>query len=53
MAEFARLAGAQKLLLFHHDPNHDDDELEALLRRVRELWDGDVELAREGDEILP
>ena len=52
VAEFARLAGVRRLLLFHHDPNHDDDELEALLRRVRELWDGDVELAREGDEIL-
>lgn len=51
VAEFARLAGAKRLLLFHHDPNHADDELEALLRRVRELWDGDVELAREGAEI--
>lgn len=52
VASFARLAGARKLLLFHHDPNHTDEDLEALCERVRELWnDGIVELAREGDEI--
>ena len=52
VADFARLAGARRLLLFHHDPNHDDDELEALCRRVSELWDGGrVDLAREGEEI--
>jgi ribonuclease BN (tRNA processing enzyme) len=52
VAAFARLAGAHRLLLFHHDPNHTDEDLEALCERVRELWDGGtVELAREGDEI--
>ena len=52
VADFARLAGAKRLLLFHHDPNHTDDELEALCARVAELWDGGtVDLAREGDEI--
>jgi phosphoribosyl 1,2-cyclic phosphodiesterase len=52
VADFARLAGARRLLLFHHDPNHSDDELESLCDRVRELWtDGSVDLAREGDEI--
>lgn len=52
VADFARLAGARRLLLFHHDPNHNDDDLEALCDRVRELWDGGaVELAREGDEV--
>jgi phosphoribosyl 1,2-cyclic phosphodiesterase len=52
VAAFARLAGARKLLLFHHDPNHTDDELEALCERVAELWDGGVvDLAREGEEI--
>ena len=52
VADFARLAGARRLLLFHHDPNHDDNELESLCRRVRELWDGGrVDLAREGEEI--
>jgi len=49
VADFARLAGVGRLLLFHHDPNHDDDELEALRERVRERWPGDVDLAREGD----
>jgi ribonuclease BN (tRNA processing enzyme) len=52
VADFARLAGAKRLLLFHHDPNHSDDELEALCARVRELWaDGSVDLAREGDSV--
>jgi phosphoribosyl 1,2-cyclic phosphodiesterase len=52
VAAFARLAGARRLLLFHHDPNHSDEDLEALCVRVRELWQGGVvELAREGDEI--
>jgi ribonuclease BN (tRNA processing enzyme) len=52
VADFARLASARRLLLFHHDPNHTDDDLEALCERVRELWDGgEVDLAREGEEI--
>jgi ribonuclease BN (tRNA processing enzyme) len=52
VADFARLSGAHRLLLFHHDPNHDDDELESLCDRVRELWaGGKVDLAREGEEI--
>jgi ribonuclease BN (tRNA processing enzyme) len=52
VAAFARLAGAARLLLFHHDPNHTDADLETLCERVRDLWDGGtVELAREGEEI--
>ena len=52
VADFARLAGAHRLLLFHHDPNHSDDQLDALCARVRELWaGGEVDLAREGEEI--
>jgi ribonuclease BN (tRNA processing enzyme) len=51
VADFARISGVGRLLLFHHDPNHDDAELEALRDRVRSLWDGPVELAREGDEL--
>jgi ribonuclease BN (tRNA processing enzyme) len=52
VADFARITGVRRLLLFHHDPNHGDAELEALRDHVRELWDGgDVELAREGDEL--
>lgn len=52
VADFARRAGARRLLLFHHDPNHTDEDLELLCERVQELWDGGVvDLAREGDEI--
>ena len=36
--EFANKADVDKLVLFHHDPYHTDDELEALLeRRARQL----------------
>jgi len=37
-ARFAEIANADRLLLFHHDPLHDDDELDAMCARVRELW---------------
>ncbi len=51
---FARLAEVDRLVLFHHDPLHTDDELDALRERARQLWDGDgsaVDLAYEGMEI--
>jgi phosphoribosyl 1,2-cyclic phosphodiesterase len=52
VASFAKIAGARRLILFHHDPNHTDQELELLCDRVRQLWDGGtVELAREGEVI--
>jgi ribonuclease BN (tRNA processing enzyme) len=52
VASFAKIAGARRLILFHHDPNHTDQELELLCDRVRELWHGGtVELAREGEVI--
>lgn len=31
---FARHAGAQHLVLFHHDPSHGDDELESLIAKA-------------------
>jgi ribonuclease BN (tRNA processing enzyme) len=31
----AREAGAKRLALFHHDPAHNDDELDDLLRQAR------------------
>jgi phosphoribosyl 1,2-cyclic phosphodiesterase len=49
---FAARAGARRLVLFHHDPMHTDDELEAMLAEARSLAvDASipVELAREGD----
>lgn len=51
---FAAMAGAESMLLFHHDPVHTDDDLEAHRERAHELWQGDgraPELAREGMEI--
>jgi ribonuclease BN (tRNA processing enzyme) len=52
VVDFARLAGARRLLLFHHEANHTDDEPESRCHRVRELWGGGtVDLAREGQEI--
>ena len=35
---FAELADAQQLLLFHHDPLHDDDQLDRLHSEARERW---------------
>jgi phosphoribosyl 1,2-cyclic phosphodiesterase len=48
---FAAIAGVERLVLFHHDPMRDDDQLEALLERARELSSGrpqPPELAFEG-----
>jgi hypothetical protein len=44
----------QQLVMFHHDPLHTDDQLEAMLRRAQELWDGhgtSPVLAYEGMEL--
>jgi len=50
---FAELAEVERLVLFHHDPMHVDEQLEAMLRRVRDITPDieDVVLAREGMEI--
>ena len=50
---FARRCDVQRLLLFHHDPSHDDAFLEALRREAVDRWtqldgQGSVDLAREG-----
>jgi phosphoribosyl 1,2-cyclic phosphodiesterase len=49
----ARAAEARRLVLFHHDPGHDDTALERLEARARELAgeDLDVYLAREGLDL--
>jgi phosphoribosyl 1,2-cyclic phosphodiesterase len=52
---FARRAGAETIVLFHHDPYHSDDELEALLDTARVRCSGDRErvcLAQEGMTII-
>jgi ribonuclease BN (tRNA processing enzyme) len=48
---FANRATVGQLLLFHHDPLHDDRKLDVLEQRARELWTGNGHpptVAREG-----
>src|SRR6185295_3221604 len=53
---FARRAGAGRTLLFHHDPTHSDEQLDALAEEARERWlemgglDGEIDLAVERSE---
>jgi phosphoribosyl 1,2-cyclic phosphodiesterase len=55
--QFGLRAGAGRLLLFHHDPAHDDDFLDALGVQAARRWtalggrDGAVALAAEGLEL--
>ena len=53
--ELARAAGARQLVTFHHDPAHDDDELDAMLAEARSLADGslDVQPGKEGMTFRP
>ncbi len=54
VATFARRARVGRLALFHHDPLHRDDELEAMREDVLERWDVDpalVSIAAEGSTI--
>jgi ribonuclease BN (tRNA processing enzyme) len=45
----AKAAGAKAVALYHHDPMHDDDMLDAVAARCAELRCGvDVIVAREG-----
>jgi phosphoribosyl 1,2-cyclic phosphodiesterase len=51
---FARLAKVERLVFFHHDPLHTDEQLRSLEARGRELWGPDgtaPELAREGASV--
>lgn len=52
--EFARRARAQRLLLFHHDPSHTDEDLEQLLEEARGAIDAPrewVSLAADGMRV--
>jgi phosphoribosyl 1,2-cyclic phosphodiesterase len=42
-----RLAGAHRLALFHHNPDHDDDFMEGMENQARAAWTGAF-AAREG-----
>ena len=46
-AHLAASAGVGRLLLFHHDPAHDDAALERILAQAREVFPA-TDLAREG-----
>jgi phosphoribosyl 1,2-cyclic phosphodiesterase len=54
VAAFAAKVGARRLALFHHDPFHSDDELDAIRERVLERWSVErprVVVAAEGAEL--
>ena len=51
---FAEKTGVDRLLLFHHDPMHTDDDLDALHQTVLSLWKADPErcmVAADGVEL--
>ncbi|MGH2984605.1 MAG: hypothetical protein ACRDK5_10190 [Solirubrobacterales bacterium] len=53
---FAQRSEAEQMLLFHHDPDHDDARLEALEGEAAERWSGldgqgAMAMAREGEAI--
>lgn len=49
---FAQLAGAGRLVAFHHDPAHDDDFLDALFPRYDGALGVPLQPAREGDVLV-
>ncbi|NOZ86700.1 MAG: MBL fold metallo-hydrolase [Deltaproteobacteria bacterium] len=48
--EVAKAAGVKKLVLFHHDPSHDDGFVEGIEKACREVWPDSL-AARDGLEI--
>jgi hypothetical protein len=56
VAAFAGKVGVRRLAMFHHDPMHSDDQLDAMRELVLERWDVDPErvvIAAEGAELDP
>ena len=45
-----RAAGARRLMAFHHDPDHDDDQLDRIAIELEEAFPGSL-VAREGMQI--
>ena len=45
-----RAAGVGRLVVFHHDPDRDDDKLDAIARELEAALPGAI-LAREGLEL--
>jgi ribonuclease BN (tRNA processing enzyme) len=50
--EFASKAGVERVVLFHHDPYHDDDDLETLLDEARAMWSGPDETVQLASERM-
>jgi phosphoribosyl 1,2-cyclic phosphodiesterase len=51
---FGQASAVERLVLFHHDPNHSDDELRSLQSRAHALWGANgrpPELAFEGMKL--
>jgi phosphoribosyl 1,2-cyclic phosphodiesterase len=51
---FAEVCEVRQLVMFHHDPMHSDDQLEAILEHARRMWNGGGDgpvLAYEGMEL--
>ena len=46
----AEQSGAKQLCLFHHDPSHDDDFMDALAAEADDAWPGTI-MAREGQIV--
>ena len=55
--QFARRVAARSTLLFHHDPGHTDDDLDAMFEEARAQWtaggghEGAVSMAAEGNRV--
>ena len=51
--KFGSRTGAKRLILFHHDPNHSDAQIDAMLTNImqRENFDFPIQMAVEGMEI--
>jgi phosphoribosyl 1,2-cyclic phosphodiesterase len=45
-----RKAGARKLLIFHHDPDNDDERMADIEARAQRVWEGAL-VAREGMSV--
>ena len=49
-AAVAQKAEVKRLVLFHHEPTHDDRAMRAIERRAKRLFPGTI-TARQGSEI--
>ena len=47
----ARMAGAKRLVILHHDPEHTDDQLDAMEHEA-DAWFPGVVFAKEGEAVF-